>query len=97
MYVVLFQSIHDEIKVLKRKIENKSKATLSDCDAFNQRIQRGDIVKLDIFDIVSIPKHPLTPPSMDELLNINFPILSYSNNNLTHLTGLILKNSPFVV
>lgn len=34
---------------------------------------------------------------MEELTNINFPILSYSNNSLMYLAGIVFKSTAFVI
>ena len=47
-------------------------------------------------DIITIPKQSKLPPTLEDLNNINFPILSYSNNSLIYLAGLILKNTALV-
>ena len=46
-------------------------------------------------EIVAIPKQSKSPPCLEDLRNVNFPILSYSNNSLIYIAGVGLKSTAF--
>ena len=93
---VLFKSVHDQLKGLKREVENMWKRGNSDYESLLQKMERDGLSRPEIFDIIQLPRADGNPASLLDLNNINFSIISESNNTICYLAALALKNSSFV-
>lgn len=73
---VLFKSVHDQLKNLKKEVENMWKKNNSDYESLMQKMEREGKETPEFFDIIEMPRSDTGPASLIDLNNINFSILS---------------------